>query len=323
MPRQARLDTPGTLHHVICRGIEKREIVSDDHDRDTFIARLGKTALETDTGIYAWALMNNHAHILLRSGTKGISHCMSKLLTGYAIYYNHRHKRHGYLFQNRYKSIVCEEEPYFLELVRYIHLNPARAAIVKTIEELDAYPYCGHSTLMGEAVRTWQDRDFVLSQFDEREGKAKRRYREFVAAGIEQGNRPELVGGGGLVRSIGGWSQVMSMRQRGTSEAADRRILGSAKFVEKVLEDEENKVKPLLAQTRDKLIKDVINACCSKSNISIHELKGGSRRQQVSAARREIAHVLVKGHGVPMATVALEVGVTTAAISRIMRSEVE
>lgn len=104
MPRRARLDFPGTLHHVICRGIEKRKIVADDKDRDHFVERMGIIAEKTGTSIYAWALMKNHVHILLRSGPDGLSDFMRKLLTGYAVYYNRRHKRQGYLFQNRYNN---------------------------------------------------------------------------------------------------------------------------------------------------------------------------------------------------------------------------
>ena len=104
MPRQARLDAPGTLHHVIVRGIEKRRIVDDGKDRENFVKRMGEIALETATTIYAWALMRNHAHVLLRSGKKGLSWFMRRLLSGYAISYNIRHKRYGHLFQNRYPS---------------------------------------------------------------------------------------------------------------------------------------------------------------------------------------------------------------------------
>ena len=109
MPRQARLDVPGTLHHVIVRGIERKSIVNDDKDRYDFVSRMGGLSSETDTAIYAWSLMSNHAHILLRSGGAGLPKFMRRLLTGYAVVYNHRHSRHGHLFQNRYKSIVCEE----------------------------------------------------------------------------------------------------------------------------------------------------------------------------------------------------------------------
>ena len=137
MPRQARLDAPGTLHHVMIRGIDKSNIVDDRKDRQSFVSRMGDIASDTKTAIYAWALMANHAHILLRSGPKGLSAFMRRFLTGYAITYNKRHFRSGHLFQNRYKSIICEEDAYFQELVRYIHLNPLRAMLVKNLSGLD------------------------------------------------------------------------------------------------------------------------------------------------------------------------------------------
>ena len=155
MPRQARLDTPGTLHHVIIRGIEKKPIVDDVKDRKEFVNRLGILSTEEKTAIYAWALMNNHAHILLRSGPGGLSRFMRRLLSGYAIYYNHRHRRHGHLFQNRFKSIICEEDAYFQELVRYIHLNPIRARIVQTMSKLGKYAWCGHSVIIGKRKLDW------------------------------------------------------------------------------------------------------------------------------------------------------------------------
>ncbi len=133
MPRGARLDAPGTLHHVMVRGIEGNSIVADDEDRGFFVSRMGKVASETGTSIFAWALMTNHAHILMKSGAAGLSTFMHKLLTGYASGYNRRHQRHGHLFQNRYKSIVCEEDAYFLRLVSYIHLNPLRAGLVGSL----------------------------------------------------------------------------------------------------------------------------------------------------------------------------------------------
>jgi len=108
---------------------------------------------ESKTPCFAWALIPNHAHFLLRTGTVPIATVMRRLLTGYAVSFNRRHRRHGHLFQNRYKSILCEEDPYLLELVRYIHLNPLRAGIVEELKKLEAYPYCGHSVLMGKVAR--------------------------------------------------------------------------------------------------------------------------------------------------------------------------
>ncbi|RLB95310.1 MAG: transposase, partial [Deltaproteobacteria bacterium] len=234
MPRKARIDAPGALHHIIIRGIERRRIFSDDQDRDNFIERLGKIITETQTSCLAWALIPNHAHILLRTGSTPLSTVMRRLLTGYAVSYNRRHRRSGHLFQNRYKSILCQEDTYLLELVRYIHLNPLRANIVKTRKESDRYPYSGHSVLMGKIKRDFQDTDYVLRLFGKKVSGARRAYRAYVERGIAQGRRPDLVGGG-LIRSAGGWSAVTAMRNAKDHMKSDERILGDGDFAQSVL----------------------------------------------------------------------------------------
>ena len=130
MPRLARLDAPGVLHHIIIRGIERRKIFRDDRDRENFLDRLERILLETKTGCYAWTFLENHAHFLMRTGEIPLATVMRRLLTGYAVSFNRRYKRHGHLFQNRYKSIVCQEDTYLLELVRYIHLDPLLPVLV-------------------------------------------------------------------------------------------------------------------------------------------------------------------------------------------------
>ena len=150
MPRQARLDTPGALHHVMGRGIDGLDIFDEKRDWQDFLDRLKYLCESKAMSIYAWSLMSNHFHLLVRTGAESLSNNMRKLLTGYVVNYNRRHKRYGHLFQNRYKSILCEDDPYLLELTRYIHLNPLRAGIVKSIKELNEYPRSGHSVLMGK-----------------------------------------------------------------------------------------------------------------------------------------------------------------------------
>ena len=113
MPRKSRIDAPGAVHHIIIRGIERNEIFKDDFDRDDFLQRLGKILPETLTTCYAWALIPNHAHLLLRTGKFPIATVMRRLLTGYAQFYNRRYRRHGQVFQNRYKSILCRKTPTF------------------------------------------------------------------------------------------------------------------------------------------------------------------------------------------------------------------
>ena len=319
MPRGPRLDTPGTLHHVILRGIEQRRIVDDDLDRENFINRLGRLAEDSHTSVYAWALLDNHAHILMRSGPAGISAFMRSVLTGYAVSYNLRHHRHGHLFQNRYKSIVCEEDAYFMELVRYIHLNPLRAGIVDSLAQLDRYPWCGHCVVMAHCDAHWQDRDYVLTWFGKTGRQAKRAYREFVKNGIAQGKRPELVGGG-LIRSLGGWSAVKSLRRSGDREKGDSRILGSSEFVMQVIDEAEQQVRQQLSG--DDLIEKagkLIHSYCVEHNIAADLLCSGSRRKAVSKARKELVLKLVKEIGLSLAETGRQLGLTTSGVAQILR----
>jgi putative transposase len=243
MPRKSRLDAPGVLQHVMVRGIEKRKIFLDDTDRHSFVKRLTGLLSVTETECLAWTLVPNHFHLLLRSGSNGLANFMSRLLTGYAITFNQRHRRVGHLFQNRYKSIVCEEDPYLLELVRYIHLNPLRSRQVKAMGDLDYYPWSGHAVIMGNRQMERQAVKEVLGYFGKQVNSSRIKYRKFVEEGAAQGRRNDLVGGG-LRRSQG-----VAEKGHGV-ECHDDRILGSGDFVEylridKKLHDKLSKVIPL------------------------------------------------------------------------------
>ncbi len=319
MPRRARLDAPGTLHHVIVRGIERRRIVNDVSDRKNFVKRLGELSAGTKTSIYAWALLTNHAHILLRSAEIGLAGFMRRLLTGYAITYNRRHRRWGHLFQNRYKSIICDEDAYFTELVRYIHLNPLRAKLIKSLAQLDRYRWSGHGVLMGKVKNDWQNRDYVLKWFGKKQGEAKSAYRNYVKKGIDQGRRPELVGGG-LIRSLGGWSAVKAMRRSGERELSDDRILGSGEFVEQIIKEAQGKIiYQLPVKEHPQKIDEFITKICKNEKVSVEELKAGRRHQEASRVRARIAIGLVKTQGVALAEVARRLGVSTSAISKIIK----
>lgn len=220
MPRQPRLDIPDVLHHVIVRGIERRDIFADDADKERFMTSLSALLTKSATKCFAWALMSNHFHLLLMPTRVSISETMRRLLTGYAVYFNRKYQRSGHLFQNRFKSILCEEEPYFLELVRYIHLNPLRAGMVADLEGLERYPWSGHAVLIGKRSMEGQVEDDVLARFGNTRTRAVRAYRQFIADGIAAGHRNELAGGG-LKRS-----QPDCMENRAIA-AFDERILGS------------------------------------------------------------------------------------------------
>lgn len=285
MPRTSRLDAPGLLQHVIIRGIEGRDIFLDDADRKRFLKRLCDLLEATETDCLAWSLLTNHAHLLLRPKKAKLSFIMRKLLTAYAVYFNLRHKRVGHLYQNRYKSVVCEEEPYLLELIRYIHLNPLRAGLVQDLKGLDKYEWSGHAVLLGERKLAGQTTDEILSRFGKRRGQAQRHYRRFVAGGIAHGHRDELVGGG----------MRRSKKFLGDEEVKsyDERILGSGAFVDSLRDRKELSARiPRVISLRD-----LITRIAGFYGIDPEILRVRSRGRILSEARAVVSYVGVREMG--------------------------
>jgi len=281
MARQARLDGPGVLHHVMARGLDRQRIFRDDRDREDFLRRVETLAVSGSWVVLAWALIPNHFHLLVQTGNSSLSRTMRSLMSGYAGYFNRRHRRSGHVFQNRFKSVVCEAESYFLELVRYVHLNPLRAGLVGSCAELDTYPYSGHSALLGKMGRPWQAADRVLMEFGSTATVGRREYGRFVHAGATQGRRPELTGGG-LLRSQGGWEGVSELRGGRESYRSDERVLGSSDFVTALMEEVEAR-EGSLRQTV--ALDDLARRISESYDVSVDAMIGGGRRRRVSEAR--------------------------------------
>lgn len=319
MPRHKRIDIPGAIHHVINRGVGRQDIFLDDTDRAVFLSRLDHNLATTGARCYAWALLSNHFHLLIRTGEKCLSELMRKLLTGYAIYFNRRHYRSGYLFQNRYKSILCQEDVYFQELVRYIHLNPLRAGLVESMDELDRFPWSGHAVLLNRKRRPWQERNEVLSLFGERKQEAARRYRDFVAAGIEMGRQPRLTGGG-LRRSAGGWEMVAQRKEAGEVLRGDERLLGDSGFVERILhlaEENLTRRENLVRQGWD--LQRLVEETCRMFSVEAADLRKKGRANAISTAKSLVCFWGKEMLGISGAELARYFGISRPAISRAAR----
>jgi REP element-mobilizing transposase RayT len=304
MPRKSRIDAPGALHHIICRGIEQRPIFEDDFDRDRFVERLGSVLQETATPCYAWALIPNHFHLLIRTGLVPVATVMRRLLTGYAVSFNHRHRRRGHLFQNRYKSILCQEDPYLLELVRYIHLNPIRSGLVANLQSLDRYPFSGHSRVMGRIKGGFQDIQAVLSMFAKARRDARRRYKAFVSKGLLAGRRPELTGGG-LIRSSGGWHALKELRRMGVHFKSDERLLGDSDFVDTVLKAADEKLdRKYRIQAEGWDFEAVVSRVCELFRLTGSEVLSWGKQRKRAIARSVLAYWSVKELGMSASAVA-------------------
>ena len=196
-----------------------------------------------------------------------------------------------------------------------------RAGIIKTLEDLDSYLWSGHSAVMSERECPWMDTDYVLLQFNDTTRRARNAYHRFVQEGIGQGRRPELTGGG-LIRSQGGWSQVLAMQSKGEKEDYDQRILGSGDFIQEILKEaEEKQIRQLKLRRSGRTIADIIREECKRSKVSAEELKKGNRRRTVSETRLTIARRSRSELGLSGAEIARHLGVNTSSINRALTRE--
>lgn len=280
MPRTARLDAPGCVHHVLLRGIESREIFVDDRDRCDFLDRLEIVVADGAAICFAWALMPNHVHLLLQTGTAPLSRTMARLNTGYATRFNLRHGRVGHLFQNRFKSILVEEEAYLQTLLRYIHRNPLRAGIVPSLEALACHPWTGHAALMGHAPRRFLAVEAVLEWF----------------------GGPLSVARARLVR----WME----QARGDFDEQAPLSPGAPEYVEKDVDPAAEAA--LAGWDLDRLIAWV----CGQLAAQEAAVRSGSRTGPESRARAAITHLAAERLGLRGVEVAAALGVSSVAVSR-------
>src|SRR2546426_753981 len=162
MARKPRVEFDGALYHVIVRGNHRRDIFRDETDRVTYLERIEHYRERYHCIVYAYVLMSNHVHLLIETGTVGLSKIMQGIQFSYTQRYNRRHGAVGHLFQGRYKAILCDRDAYLLELVRYIHLNPVR---MKHPQDPWKYPWSSHRAYVGEDKRVKVQANAVLKHF--------------------------------------------------------------------------------------------------------------------------------------------------------------
>ena len=233
---------------------------------------------------------------------------MRRLLTGYAVYFNRQHSRSGHLFQNRYKSIVCEEEPYLLELVRYIHLNPLRVGLVDDLAGLDNYPWSGHAVLMGNRQLEGQEQKEILLRFGKNVKKARSAYRQFIADGVSAGHRDDLVGGG-LKRS-----RAQSTEAEGWGNF-DERILGSGEFVDTLQQQELLRNRILVPIS----LPELISRAAAVLNLPEEAVRRPGKAKPVAEARGIITYLAIRELGFKGIEVGKELHLTSSGVSIALR----
>lgn len=254
----------------------------------------------------AWALMPTHFHLLFRTGHVPLWRVMHRVLTGHAVYFNLRHERVGHLFQNRYRSILVEEDLYLTTLVRYIHLNPVTAGIVANLEALDSYPWTGHAALVGGArAEPFHDTRRVLEQFACVRGDHERLV-EWMQLGVGQVPEP-------------------TMFATSPGARADVGILGSEAFQAAVLARADLSALRWVNASKAVSLDSIIAEACVRFEVSERELCSGARSHRASAARASIALIAVEsGYRQDVIAVRLKIGqpAVSAALRRALQADV-
>lgn len=223
MPRMQRFYRPSALFHIMARGIESQKIFEVDQDKYEFLNRFAKHRAETGYLCLAWCLMDNHYHLLVRSNEKPVSTLMRPLNGGYARWFNKKYGRRGYLFQDRYKSVLCQDQEYAQQLIRYIHLNPIRGRLVKNLNQLKSWKWCGHAFLVNRRNAlgaNFQEHSETLRRFGRTESRATDNYLTYLSEGMKSGAADKA-----------GWIDLESSIELTGAEKGWPAVIGNPEFV--------------------------------------------------------------------------------------------
>lgn len=292
MARKTRPDWKGALHHIMVRGIDGKAVFQNESDKFDLIGRFAELVPELHVSIYAWAVMPNHLHLLVRTGREPIYKFMQCLLTGFAVSYNLRNDRKGHVFQGRFKSILVQEEIYFIQLIKYIHLNPLKAGIVKNINGLEEYRWCGHGSIMGVRKEPWVNSMYVLSKFGSERDDSISNYLKCISEKTSNKTLETMVHGTYTLGRKGICSTTSESRCDGLK--GNCRVLGNKEFAVRTMnwiKQEGNRIARDREDTHDRIAK-LFAWVEDNWGFSAKMIQGNTRNPELSDSRALIAWVL-------------------------------
>jgi REP element-mobilizing transposase RayT len=298
-----RLDAPGTIHHVITRGVDGREVFADDLDRRTYLGDLTEVLLDSGMVALAWALMPNHVHLVLRTGGTPLGRVMQRVGTRHARHFNTRHARVGTLFQGRYRSILVDEDPYFLTLIRYVHRNPLRAGIVDSVEALATHPWTGHAVLMGRRTAAFQSTQPVLARFGATAADARHALVRWMGdPAAEEGPLGSEAPG------------VIHLRGAPMHQSAS--AVGRLDFIGNAIQDLPDSP-PRKHWLREQWnIDAVIDHVCKVVGVDPRSVRSGDRKRTAARARAAVAYLARHELGIPCKELSRHLGVSNSILGR-------
>ena len=308
MPRKARINQPGLTHHIMARTFNDLSLFRDDEDRTFYLSCLSHRIKETAFICYAWVLMDTHLHLLIRTTEEPLWKLMKPLQCDYAHHYNKKYDRRGPLFSDRFKSIATQDQYYLERIIRYIHLNPVRAGICKTVDELDRYSWSGHRMIMKNETSGFQEINQVLRRFGKTTADGLAKYREFIEAGLSANEDDEI------------FSSIRA-NNAGTRNrnSAGSWVIGDSDFQRLVIEkDRQNRL--MLARCRRDGISldDVLKKTAEKTGVEEQQIMCRSKRTPQAEARMVFCF-LARELGFPTLITGKFLGIQQAAVSNAAR----
>jgi len=309
MPRKARLIVPGAVHHVMSRGIDARPIFRHEKDKYKLLSLIEKNIQKSGYLLYAWSFMDNHYHLALRINNYSFKKFMGAINGPYAQYFRKKLKTRGSLFQDRPKTIVCQDQNYLQELIRYIHLNPIRAGQIKSLSRLATYKWTGHSVLMGKNILDFQNCVDILRRFSRNTSVARKAYEQFCLQGVDSENDDFTL-------------QMMKInRDIQDNQDTGSFVIGNPEFVKKVLnEAEEIKQRLSRASVDGITIENIAAEICKQEGVEIRDLLRKGRANKLAQVKASIASVAHQKYQIPVVQIASYFNVSPPAVSYLLRS---
>jgi REP element-mobilizing transposase RayT len=312
MPRKARINHACLTHHIMARTFNDLLLFRDDADREYYLSCLSRRIKETGFLCYAWVLMDTHVHLLIRTSEQPLWKLMKPLNWDYAYYYNKKYARRGPLFSDRYKSIATQDQYYFEQLIRYIHLNPIRAGVCTTVGQLDRYQWSGHRRIMENDGGGFQEIRQVLQRFGRPSGEARKKYREFIKAGAG------VKGDDDFLHSI----RASNAGKRDKNNMGSW-VIGDAAFQKSVLEKDAQFRQALARYAREGItLRDVVKETARKTGVEAEMIVCRSKGTPQAAARM-IFCFLSRELGFPTLEIGNFLGIQQAAVSNAARKGAE
>ncbi len=279
MARAHRIQFPGIVYHVFSRGNEKMDIYRDDPERKRFMKFLSDAKEKYDFKLYAYVLMSNHYHLLIEPCSAPLSKIMQILNSGYARFFNWKNNRVGHLFQGRYKNVAVQDNEYFFDALRYIHLNPVRKRMVETVDD---YKWSSHGSYMSQSENGLVDKTDVLKILNKNSKEAAGELRLFIGS---EGYKTAIEQAEGYL---------------------DRLAAGSREFAEELFEKtvKRNLRVPARAFRVDRAHPDaIISKTADVFNVSVNELI--NKRGKWNRAKKAAVYLLWKNTSLPPAGIAV------------------